>query len=293
MNGSDMSRRNFIVAGAGLVAHAAIPPSTSAALRAGQVIDRIKARIGIPWQAKTVDRIIAGNAATPVRGIATVMMATLDAIERAAASGRNMVITHEPTFYSHPDTIDKLKADSVFQYKSEFIRRNDMVVFRFHDHWHDRKPDGIAMGMTRELGWEKYAQPQDRNQFVFPDAPRLRDFAAGLRSRLKATSIRVLGDPLLPVHRVRAEWGFMEGPDGIDLLAKSDTDVVVCGETLQWEAVEYAQDAISTGKRKALIVLGHVVSEQAGMKYCAEWLKPIIPEISVEYLEEKDPYWIS
>ena len=36
-----------------------------------------------------------------------------------------------------------------------------MVVFRFHDHWHARRPDGIATGMARELGWEKQADPDE------------------------------------------------------------------------------------------------------------------------------------
>jgi hypothetical protein len=30
------------------------------------------------------------------------------------------------------------------------------------------------------------------------------------------------------------------------------------------------------GQKKTLIILGHLVSEQAGMKYCAEWLRSLI-----------------
>ena len=44
-----------------------------------------------------------------MQGIATTMMATLDVMKRAAAAGKNMVITHEPTFYSHQDTIRPAK----------------------------------------------------------------------------------------------------------------------------------------------------------------------------------------
>ena len=51
-----------------------------------------------------MDNIIAGRAETAVKGIATTMMATLDVVQRAATAGKNMVITHEPTFYSHQDT---------------------------------------------------------------------------------------------------------------------------------------------------------------------------------------------
>jgi len=38
-----------------------------------------------------------------VTGIAVTMMATLDVLQRAAANGQNLIITHEPTFYDHLD----------------------------------------------------------------------------------------------------------------------------------------------------------------------------------------------
>ena len=63
------------------------------------------------------------------------------------------------------------------------------------------------------------------------------------------------------------------------------------GETHEWELVEYAQDVISSGKKKALIILGHVTSEQAGMKYCAEWLRSFVTEVPVEFIPAPEPYW--
>ena len=140
-------------------------------LTAGQVIERIKANVGIPWRAQTVDNIIFGAPDVPVKGIATTMMATLDVIQRAAAGGKNMVVTHEPTFYSHQDTTDQLLQDGTYKFKTEFMTRNNMVVFHFHDHWHGHRPDGIAAGMVRELGWEKNQDPQDFRKFTFPATP--------------------------------------------------------------------------------------------------------------------------
>ena len=55
--------------------------------------------------------------------------------------------------------------------------------------------------------------------------------------------------------------------------------------------IEYAQDRISSEQKKALIIPGHVVSEQAGMKYCAEWLREFITEVPVEYIPAPEPYW--
>lgn len=291
MNISNLSRRAFVVTGAGLAAGRFASRQTGAGkLTAGQVIERIKANVGVPWRAQTVDNIIAGGAETVVRGIATSMMATLDVVQRAAAAGRNMVITHESTFYSHQDRIDELLQDATYQFKLDFLKKNDMVVFHFHDHWHARRPDGIATGMIRELGWEKNADPENPRLFSFPGTPLAR-LAKDMESKLKIRTIRVVGDPKLAVNRVIASWGNVSQMPGIPFIARPDVDVLVLGETHEWELLEYVQDMISSGKKKALIVLGHVVSEQAGMKYCAEWLKPFIPEVPIEFIAAVEPFW--
>lgn len=262
----------------------------AAALTAGQVIDRIKAQVGVPWRAQTVDNIIAGAPETPVRGIATTMMATLEVLQRASGAGRNMVITHESTFFSHQDSTEAFAADATYRAKLDFVNRNRMVVFHFHDHWHARTPDGIATGMIRELGWEKHADPREPRRFTF-DGIRLADFARDMQSRLGIRVMRVVGDPALRVRRVATSWGYASLNPGVALIAPDDVDVLVVGETREWELVEYVQDAIASGKSKALVILGHVVSEQAGMKYCAEWLRRFITEVPVEFVAAPEPYW--
>jgi putative NIF3 family GTP cyclohydrolase 1 type 2 len=291
MDNHQASRRTFVAGVLSLAATFALPQVTNPAkITAGQIIDRIKSKVGIPWREQTVDRIIAGTADTPVRGIATTMMATLDVVQRAVAAGKNMVITHEPTFYSHLDTVDELKSDPTYQYKRDFLQKNDMVVFHFHDHWHGHHPDGIAVGMARELGWEKNMDAENPKLFTFP-ATSLSHLAKNIKSRLKARTIRVLGDPHLSITKALASWGYVSQFPGIPLLARPDIDVLIIGEAREWEVVEYAQDVISSGKNKALIVIGHVLSEQAGMQYCAEWLKPFVPEVPVEFVAAVEPFW--
>ena len=56
------SRRSFLLASMGLAATNLVRAQSAQALTAGQVIDRIKANVGIPWRAQTVDNIIAGSA---------------------------------------------------------------------------------------------------------------------------------------------------------------------------------------------------------------------------------------
>jgi putative NIF3 family GTP cyclohydrolase 1 type 2 len=281
---SKVSRRDLLLGIAATTAAAQTP------LTVGQVIERIKKNVGVAWREQTVDRIIVGSADTPVRGIATTMMATLDVVQRAAAAGKNMVITHEPTYYSHQDTIDQFKDDATYQFKAEFLRKNEMAVFHFHDHWHARNPDGIATGMTRELGWEKNADAHNPRLFAFEPRPLAR-FAQEIAERLKIRTMRVVGDPELTVRRALASWGYVSQFPGIPQFARADIDVFIVGETREWEVVEYAQDTISSGKKKGLIVMGHVVSEQAGMKYCAEWLRGFVSEVQVEFVGAAEPFW--
>src|SRR3954468_23697825 len=178
MDHYNLSRRRLLLGGAAVMAaNRAWTQPTNSPLIAGQVLERIKAHVGVPWREQTVDRLIAGGLGTPVRGIATTMMATLDVLQRAAAAGKNMVITHESTFFSHQDTTDQLTNDPTYQYKLDFCRQHDLVLFHFHDHWHAHQPDGIAMGMARELGWEKKADPNNIRLFSFPSPTPLAPFA--------------------------------------------------------------------------------------------------------------------
>ena len=136
---------------------AAAAPSAQAATAptAAQIVERIKSHVGVPWQAETVDTFKAGDPDTRVTGVAVTMMATLDVLQRAVKAGRNLVITHEPTFYDHQDPTEPLEQarDTVFAAKMAFIRDHHLVVWRFHDHWHRRQPDGVQAGVLRALGW--------------------------------------------------------------------------------------------------------------------------------------------
>ncbi|MFN7927869.1 MAG: Nif3-like dinuclear metal center hexameric protein [Blastocatellia bacterium] len=282
------SRRTFLLGSMGLAATTLATPQT---ITAGQIIDRIKANVGIPWRAQTVDNIIAGTAETPVKGIATTMMATLDVAKRAAAAGKNMIVTHESTFFSHQDRVDQFQQDAAYKYKLDFLNKNNMVVFHFHDHLHGLKPmDGVAKGMIHELGWEQYNDPQNFRQFAFPNVP-LAKLAKELQTKLKIRTMRVVGDPNLPIKRAMASWGNCSLQPGAPFLARPEVDVLIIGETHEWELVEYAQDMIASGQKKALIVLGHVVSEQSGMKFCADWLKGFVKEVPIEFIPAAEPFW--
>ena len=260
---------------------------------AREVVALIRRHVGVPWQAETVDTFKAGNPDMAVTGIAVTMMATMDVLQRAAASGDNLIITHEPTFYNHLDKLDQLgekENDPVLAAKLAFIAEHKLVVWRFHDHWHRRQPDGIIAGMVHALGWEKYQDAKNDFLFSIPETT-FEKLAGELKLKLATHAMRVVGEPMLKVKRV----AFVPGASGFAAetraLEMPGVDVLITGESREWETVEYVADAVTQGKSKGLIILGHIPSEQAGMEECARWLKTFVNGVRIDFVATADPFW--
>lgn len=279
-----------------LTATALVRPASLVAqapsLTARQVLERIKANIGVPWMEQTVDTFKDGDPDTRVTGIAVTMMATFDVLQRAARQGANLVITHEPTFFGHQDELAPLEVahDSVTALKRAFIRDHGMVVLRMHDHWHRRQPDGIQAGMTRALGWQRFERSGNEHLFTLPETT-LGQLAASIRDKLGAPTLRVVGDPKRRVSKVAMAPGFAGFPMHVLALRRNDVQVLVIGEAHEWEAVEYVADAAAAGMDKSLIVIGHIPSEQAGMEDFAVWLQPLVKETTVRFVPAIDFFW--
>ncbi len=258
---------------------------------AQQIIDRIQQHVGVPWTTPTVDTFKAGDPNEKVTGVAVTMMATFDVLKRAAAAGDNLVITHEPTFYTHQDETDKLDAahDAVWADKEAFIREHHMVVWRFHDHWHMRKPDGIQQGMVDALGWQQ--NPAEPHLFVLP-AQSLEKLASDVKKKLHIVAMRVVGDPKMQVTKVALIPGAAGTGPQVKALESDKVEVLFVGEVPEWETVEYTDDAVAEGKHKALVLMTHIPSEQAGMEECATWMKTFVSEVPVAFVEARQPFWL-
>jgi putative NIF3 family GTP cyclohydrolase 1 type 2 len=282
-----LSRREFaaipLLVAAASLSEAAQP----ATLSAGEVVEQIKQHLGVPWRGGATDTFKSGGPDTPVTGVATSVMTTFDVIKRAVAKRRNLIITHEPTFWSGNDNVKGFENDRVYQQKLQFIRDNNVAIWRFHDHLHARQPDMTAVGLADALGWSKYASTEEPRVYLLPPV-RLRDLAKDVERRLHLSAMRVVGDPDLVVRRAALLQGTppFHAATGIPNL-----DVVVAGEQREWEGVEYAFDANTAGQRKGLVLVGHWVSEDQGMRVCADWLRTFVSEVPVEWIPAGDPFW--
>ncbi len=303
MNG-EHTRRDFlatvgsaIAAGPFLARSAAAEPSEygSRALTIQDVIDLIIADIpGAPID-PTVDTLKAGDPSRLVTGIATTFLATSGVIERAAALGANLILTHEPTYYNHLDETEWSEADPVYTHKRRLLDEHEMAVWRFHDYWHMVEPDGILTGFLKKVGWEEYpATEGDRMDLPsvldIPPTP-LSELAAHCRDRLDIEhSIQLVGDPSMTCRSVGLLLGAYGGRGQIEFLRNSEVDVLMVGEINEWETSVYVQDARSMGRETSLLILGHANSEEPGMEYLVDWLQPRVPNVPVHHVPAGDPF---
>ncbi len=263
--------------------------NTVNSLSGNDFLSLVKSKVTCPWADETVDTFKEGNPAKRVTGIATTFMATQAVLEKAVAKGLNLIVTHEPTFYNHLDTREMVEDKSVYQYKLEYIREHELMIFRFHDHLHRTSPDGIYAGVINDLGWKAF-QTSEKMVFKMPSTT-LGDMAEYLKAHYQSSTIRVVGLPSMSFTKVGLSVGAHGAANEIGLLGRDDVELLIAGEVREWETVEYVRDAQIQGKNKALIVMGHADSEEAGMRYCAEWLKSFIPDVPIEHIPAGNPLW--
>jgi putative NIF3 family GTP cyclohydrolase 1 type 2 len=306
-----ISRREFgALMAAGVVtghfaAHPALAQSPPHALTAAEVVSRIRSNVGVEWRDETVDTVKAGDPATVVTGVATTALATMDVLRRAREAGANLIVTAEPAFYGRADSRTPPaprgpgqapgaappppRPDPVYDAKNALIDESDLIVFRLSDHWRARRPDPFVSGLADALGWSMGAVPGAAGHYDVPPVT-LAQLATDLKRRLGARGgIRVVGNPEIRVRRAALLPG--STPITAALATLPDADVVVAGEVREWESVEYARDVVSSGRPKALILVGRVLSEEPGMEGCARWLTTLVPEVPVRHIAAGDPYW--
>ncbi len=249
-----------------------------------EVVELIKKNCNCTWSDKTVDTFKAGDPYSDLKGIAVCMFADMITLQQAVIKGCNFVITHEPVFYNHLDETTDYADNAVYKEKQKFIKDNGLIVFRFHDHIHKIRPDGISEGMINKMGIKNYAVNEELSLFRIPENT-LAGFAAGLKEKLGLKSIRMIGNSDMQFTKLAFMAGAPGGQRHIQMLSNKEVEVLIAGEAPEWETYLYANDAVSQGKNKAVIFLGHIKSEEAGMEYCAEWLQGFIRDVPIHFIE--------
>jgi putative NIF3 family GTP cyclohydrolase 1 type 2 len=293
---SSISRRDFVTTSLAAVSpfmfkKPIVTPHTSSAhaLTIAQVIDKIKSLIPSNIGEGTVDTIKSGDATQPVSGIVTTMFATIDVISKAISLKANLIIAHEPTFYNHHDETEWLKDHEVYQYKKTLLENNNIVVWRFHDYWHATRPDGVLEGVFKKLEWTQYYNAADPFLLNISTMP-LGDIIQHAKRKLDIKTLRYIGELGDACKSVLIIPGAAGGRVHITAMQKYNPDLLIVGEVQEWETSEYIRDFRLAGKKRSLIVLGHVLSEEPGMEHLVQWLKPQFPDLSIAHVPSANPF---
>ena len=226
----------------------------------------------------------------------------MDVLGLAVKAHANLIVTCEPTFFARADTPTPPArrgdppgtappSDPVLSAKDAFIKQHNLVVFRFSDHWRQRKPDPFAQGLAATLGWSKFAaaDSEDPRHLSIPETS-LDALALHVKQSLKSRGgMRIVGDPRLRIRKVALLPG--STPIAASLEALPGVDAIIAGEVREWESVEYVRDTVALGGKKSLTLVGRIVSDDPGMQLCAQWLRSIVPEVASTWISAGDPYW--
>lgn len=255
-----------------------------------QVMKSIRKNVKPHWFETRTDTIVIGNARDTVTGIATCMFVDMNVLKKAVTYHCNLIVTHEPTFYTATDHIEIfMKDDPVLTEKTDYIKAHHLVIYRFHDNAHRNDPNLIMQGLSDDLGWKVV----NRGPWILEiKKQKLSVLADSLKKHFKLTGIRIIGDPDLEITRIGLVPGLAPTAQmHIGVLQQDDVDAILVGEAREWEDYIYVRDAQELGKKKAAIFIGHYKSEEPGMQYCAGWLQTFIKRLRIVFIKNDNFWW--
>jgi len=291
-----MKRREFIelagAASAGAVFSGAGPASLSGAgpaasspaakpLLAEDVASYLRtlAEVAEP----SVDRIVVGDPSTEVTGIGTCWLPYWETCRQAVRDGVNLLVVHEPTFYTHWDLDEKspdlfaasaagraayLKAVDA---KKAWILGNKLVVIRCHDVLDKLGGFGIPHAFGKLLGFAGGDVIRSKPYYnVYRTAPkRAGDVAREIARRMadvRQPGVAFYGDKDRVVSSVGVGTGcFCDPIEFMDLAP--DLFIAIDDIVRTWTQTVYARD---TGH--PLVVVNHGATEEAGVRGLSEFL---------------------
>ena len=276
-------------------------------MKISEVISRISKYHPQIDESHTCDTVKCGDPEQVCTGIVTTVYASVEVIRKAAALNANLIICHEPLFYSHEDTVDWLKGNTVYEEKAALLAQHGIVVWRDHDRIHGGSPsrtrenmDLIFYGIMQELGWEPYCIGFDKKPMLY-EIPQTtgKALTQELLQKLNLTGARIVGNPDAKVRRVffcehvtAADFGGYQ-PDcaAIQEIDANGYDALIPFEIVDWTLSEYVRDANAFGRDKILIEMGHFNVEELAMKYMCKWLPQLLDGIvPVHFVQSGDSF---
>ncbi|TXD78300.1 NGG1p interacting factor NIF3 [Algoriphagus ratkowskyi] len=236
----------------------------------GEIMDLFIAQVPKSPFPQTVDTLKTGSRELKVTGIVTTMFATITVIRKAIELKANFIIAHEPTFYNHLDETSWLDTDPVYEFKRKLLDEHGIAVWRNHDYVHGLAIDGVQAGVVKELGWDSYYK---QNAVLNLPETTLGELISHIKTKMNVPALRYVGDLSQKTSKILLMPGAAGGRRQMEMIMKEKPDVLICGESPEWETPEYVRNANEMGQKLGLIVIGHSASEEGGSEFMAEWIK--------------------
>jgi putative NIF3 family GTP cyclohydrolase 1 type 2 len=253
----------------------------------------------------SVDRIIFGNSDTKIKKVGTAWMPYWKTCRQAVNMGINVLIVHEPTFYSHWDLQAKntdyfLGSDvakksylRLIDNKKQWLEDRQLVIIRCHDVLDKISQFGIPYAFGIALGFSNQDIATSQPYYnVYRIEPKTAiDVAQQIAAKLNhfnQPGVAFYGDEQRLVSTVGLGTGCICNPlQFMDL--KPDFFIAIDDSVNTWVQTTYAEDS-----GHPLVVINHGTSEENGMRLLNKHLQESLQPIEFIHLNQGCGYrWIT
>lgn len=286
-------------------------------LTVSEAISKLRTAVGASWKDEPWDGLQTGSMDVPVSGVTVIWSPGLAVLKDAVARGCNLILCKNPVYWfekedplKNPDTAtsriaegvvgrtawDVIDKTDIYRIKQEFITTNKLNIYRISENW-DGAHQLATQGLLRALGWKQVDSfvaddrfPNTRTVIVQIPADELIHVAEHAKKSVGSKSTRVLGERSAKVTKVAVHPGFLTIPAATRIGKTPGLDVILTGETCEWEAFTYAEDWISSGHGKGFVMLGLAATSDTAAREVAAWVHEVLPSTKVEFLAAGDPF---
>jgi len=214
----------------------------------------------------TVDNFKFGDEEREVSRVVCCLTATPEVIKEAVRLGADLIITHEPTYYTH---IDEIHHSKVVDMKIAAVEAAGIPICRYHDHMHFASDDMISLGFLDVMGWS--GKFDGNVEFTLDDEMTPLEIAKDIEEKSGVAHCRIIGRRDGKVKKIGLYLGHRGGECwGAFKNGESDVQLAIGGEWCEWCDGEPIRDAAQFGLQMTAIIMGHAGSERDGMKYLAK-----------------------
>ncbi|MFW5697419.1 MAG: Nif3-like dinuclear metal center hexameric protein [Fimbriimonadaceae bacterium] len=245
-----------------------------------------------PWinRSESEDGVLYGSGKRQVKRVSTVWMPSLKVVREASRGGVDLLIVHEPLFYSHETDPKMIVSTKAAREKAANAELTDLVIARLHDVLDQAPSFGIPYSLGRFLGFhepEKVSADRYHHRYRLEEETTVDAFAERVAqkvSRYGDPGVQVIGDGSRSIKTVGVGTGTIARPAEF---RKLDCDLFILTDD---GSTYYSEVQQCIDSNEPVIRLNHGSSEEPGMEEFADWLQRSRSTIEVTHIPHRSPY---